>query len=52
MGPDMPLFKAIMDASKSELNTYCQKYSGLYHYAKILENVAQACAEGKLNAFL
>lgn len=52
MGPDMPLFKSIMSSSESEMDKHCLNHTGFYHYAKILETVAQACADGKLNEFL
>ena len=39
--------KKIMDASShDELNQYCEKYDGFYMYMKLLEQLAQGCADG------
>lgn len=39
--------KDIMDAtSKSELNSYCQRYEGFYQYMKLLERMARASSQG------
>ncbi|MBY0544490.1 MAG: hypothetical protein K2Q14_02955 [Gammaproteobacteria bacterium] len=43
----METIKKIMDAStQEELNAYCEKYEGFYHYMKLLEQLAYGCAEG------
>lgn len=39
--------QAIMDStSHDELNYYCRQYDGFYMYMKLLENIAQGCADG------
>ncbi len=43
----MGQIKNIMDSSsKDELNQYCEHYEGFYAYMKILEQLAQGCAQG------
>ena len=43
----MEPIKKIMDsASENELNYYCDKYDGFYAYMKLLEQLAQGCADG------
>ncbi len=45
--------KEIMDASSEiELNAYCEKYDGFYHYIKLLEQLAKGCAEGAFKDIL
>lgn len=43
----MEAIKKIMDSSsENELNNYCDKYDGFYAYMKLLEQLAQGCANG------
>jgi hypothetical protein len=43
----MGQIKNIMDSSsKDELNQYCERYEGFYAYMKLLEQLAQGCAQG------
>lgn len=43
----MEPIKKIMDSSsENELNYYCDKYDGFYAYMKLLEQLAQGCANG------
>lgn len=43
----MEAIKKIMDsASEGELNHYCDKFDGFYAYMKLLEQLAQGCANG------
>lgn len=45
----MPRIRAIIDsASKKELDMYCYEYDGFYHYMKVLENLAQHIADGRI----
>ena len=49
----MENIKEIMDCStKNELNYYCEKYDGFYHYMKLLEQLAQASAAGAFKNLL
>lgn len=39
--------KGIMDSSThTELDYYCSKYEGFYYYMKLMEQLAQGCADG------
>lgn len=45
--------KEIMDSStEDELNQYCYTYDGFYHYIKLLEQIAQGCADGTFDDLL
>ena len=45
--------KNIMDASShDELDQYCEKYDGFYMYMKLLEQLAQGCADGAFKDLL
>ena len=49
----MIAIKDIIDSStKNELNHYCEKYDGFYYYIKLLEMLAQGCAEGAFKDML
>ena len=49
----MEQIKEIMDASsQDELNRYCTEYEGFYEYMKLLEQLAQGCAQGVFNDVL
>ncbi|MBX9702840.1 MAG: hypothetical protein K2X39_01680 [Silvanigrellaceae bacterium] len=49
----MDKIKEIMDSSsKNELDYYCEKYDGFYHYMKLLEQLARGCAEGAFKDLL
>ncbi len=40
-----PLFKQILDTAKQgEMHLLCQQYDGFYHFAGLLESLAQAIA--------
>ena len=41
--------KKILDSTvKNELNQYCQKYDGFYHFMKILEGLATGISDGSI----
>ena len=43
----MTEIKDIIDSSSlDELNQYCDQYNGFYQYMKLLEKMAQGCADG------
>jgi hypothetical protein len=43
----MEEIKELMDSSsRDELNQYCTRYEGFYQYMKLLEKLAQGCADG------
>ncbi|HRQ42155.1 MAG TPA: arylsulfatase regulator [Chloroflexota bacterium] len=45
----MPSFKQLLDTSKQgEVDLLCQQYDGFYHFAKLLESLAQAIADGAI----
>ena len=45
--------KKVMDAlSHDELDQYCEKYDGFYMYMKLLEQLAQGCADGAFKDLL
>ena len=47
----MPDFKHLMDtAGQAGMDELCARFPGLYHYARILENVARALQAGVLKA--
>jgi hypothetical protein len=49
MSDDMLDFKRLMDtSSQGELDALCRRYGALYHYAKVLEGIAEAIASGRL----
>ena len=49
----MPELKKIMESSTpEELDFYCEEYDGFYHYMKMLEMLAQGCADGIFNDVL
>lgn len=46
----MHKIKDIMDSSTHhELNLYCQRYEGFYHYMKLLEKMALGISQGKFD---
>ncbi len=46
----MHKIKPLLDnASHGELDHYCQRYEGFYHYMKMLEQMAKGCASGVFN---
>ncbi len=49
--PDvMDKIKNVMDSStKSELDNYCQKYSGFYRYVLLLQHLAEDIADGTIS---
>ena len=50
MGPQMPLFKRLMDiAGPSDLTALCTEYQGLGRYAKLLEMVAAGIQSGAID---
>ncbi len=45
----MNSFKQVMDTTtEEEMNQLCLRYQGFYKYAKVLENLAQALADGRI----
>tara|TARA_A100001391_G_scaffold201871_2_gene189948 strand:- start:1967 stop:2236 length:270 start_codon:yes stop_codon:yes gene_type:complete len=45
----MGAFKRVMDTSTSEQMDYlCQEYAGFYRFARLLETIAQAIADGEI----
>lgn len=45
----MPTFKQLLDAStESEMNQLCQQYDGFYQFAKLMERLAEAIADGRI----
>lgn len=46
----MHKIKPLLDnASHGELDHYCQRYEGFYHYMKMLEQMAKGYASGAFN---
>ena len=46
-------FKYLKDTlSKADMDRVCQQHEGFYHYAKMLERMAQAIADGNFNDIL
>jgi hypothetical protein len=46
----MTTFKRLLDiSSPSEMDSLCQQYAGFYRFAKLLENLAAAIADGRLD---
>jgi hypothetical protein len=48
MADDMPAFKRLLDSGQQALDELCRRFSGFYHYAKILETVACGIASGEI----
>lgn len=47
MPQHMTGFKHLLDTlSHQEIDRLCARYTGFYHFAKMLERVAQGCAAG------
>jgi hypothetical protein len=48
--PDhMGTFKQLLDTcSREDMDILCQQYDGFYHFAKLLENLAQGIADGTI----
>lgn len=45
----MGTFKQWMDMSTGEeMNALCQRYDGFYHFAKLLERLAEGIADGSI----
>ena len=45
----MGTFKQLMDMSTGEeMNALCQRYDGFYHFAKLLERLAEGIADGSI----
>jgi len=36
----MPFFKMLLDSGQDTMDELCQRFAGFYHYAKILETLA------------
>ncbi len=50
IAPYMNDFKKVMDnSSKSEMETYYNKYDGFYGFTKLLEDMAKAIKEGRID---
>ena len=49
MSDYMPGFKQLMDtAGQRGLDDLCARFEGLYHYARILENIAAGIQSGEI----
>ena len=49
MADYMPRFKRLMDTStQDEMDALCERFSGFYQYAKILERVAAGIKSGEI----
>jgi hypothetical protein len=46
MFDDMPDFKRLIDSGQEVLNQLCEQFPSLHRYAKIVENLASALADG------
>jgi hypothetical protein len=45
----MGTFKQLMDLSTGEeMNALCERYDGFYHFAKLLERLAEGIADGSI----
>ena len=45
----MPKIKSLLDSdNKKEIELYFYEYDGFYRYMKVLENLAQRIADGKI----
>lgn len=45
----MPTFKQLLDTStQAEMDALCQRYSGFYRFAKLLELLAEGIANGSI----
>ena len=48
MADDMPEFKRLLDAGHPLMDALCLRFAGFYHYAKILEEIAEGIASGEI----
>lgn len=49
MHDKMNMFKRLLDTCNSqEMDILCQRYSGFYRFAKLLENLAQGISDGTI----
>ena len=49
MSDQMPGFKQLMDtAGQRGMDELCARFEGLYHYAKILDNIAAGIESGQI----
>ena len=48
LADDMPDFKRLLDAGHPLMDALCLRFEGFYHYAKILEEIAEGIASGEI----
>jgi hypothetical protein len=44
----MPFFKMLLDSGQDTMDELCQCFAGFYHYAKILETLADGIQSGAI----
>jgi hypothetical protein len=44
----MPFFKMLLDSGQDTMDELCRRFSGFYHYAKILEKLAAGIQSGDI----
>jgi hypothetical protein len=44
----MPIFKILLDSGHDTMDEMCQRFVGFYHYAKILETLADGIRLGAI----
>ena len=44
----MPIFKILLDSGHDTMDELCQRFAGFYHYAKILETLADGIRSGAI----
>jgi hypothetical protein len=44
----MPFFKMLLDSGQDTMDELCRRFSGFYHYAKILETLAAGIQSGEI----
>ena len=44
----MPIFKILLDSGHDTMDELCQRFGGFYHYAKILETLADGIRSGAI----
>ena len=48
MSDDLPDFKRLLDSGHPLMDALCLRFAGFYHYAKILEEIAEGIASGEI----
>jgi hypothetical protein len=44
----MPIFKILLDSGHDTMDELCRRFTGFYHYAKILETLAVGIQSGAI----